>query len=172
MKTTRMGSIGPGNGRANDTRSRGAVPVPKNNAGGRAVMLNASDAARRTVFMSISMWLSKSEQMPPALMRQATTSCVQRRVDSCRARSKYSSPGLGLLPGLPGADANTRARTTLCRLPAARLLLACQVHCVTRSSSKSSICSRSSVPLPTRECRRLNTKLRVRAVKVRRVVRA
>ena len=35
MKTTRIGFIGPGNGRANDTRSRAAVP--KSDAGGRAV---------------------------------------------------------------------------------------------------------------------------------------
>ena len=37
MKTTRIGFIGPSNGRANDTRSRVAVPVPKSDAGGRAV---------------------------------------------------------------------------------------------------------------------------------------
>ena len=37
MKTTRIGSIGPTDGRANNTRSRGAVPVPKGDAGGRAV---------------------------------------------------------------------------------------------------------------------------------------
>ena len=37
MKTTRIGFIGPGNGRANDARSRVAVPVSKSDAGGRAV---------------------------------------------------------------------------------------------------------------------------------------
>ena len=37
MKTTRFGSIGAGNGPANDTRSRVAAPAPRSDAGGRAV---------------------------------------------------------------------------------------------------------------------------------------
>jgi DNA-binding response OmpR family regulator len=37
MKTTRIRFIGPSNGRANDTRSRVAVPVPTSDAGGRVV---------------------------------------------------------------------------------------------------------------------------------------
>ena len=49
MKTTRIDFIGPSNGRANGTRSRAAVPVPKSDAGGRAGQKDAhSDRRGRT----------------------------------------------------------------------------------------------------------------------------